>query len=281
MRALIWCMDPVRIACVRYLNTIPLIAGLDRLEQAQLVMAAPAHIARLIEGGEADVGLVSVADLARSEGGLTAVPAGMIGCDGPTFTVRLYSSVPFGSVREIHVDEESHTSGVLCRLLLRELHGVRVETVPFAAREHATDGEGDWPDTVLLIGDKVVTSTPPEGRYPHQMDLGDAWHGLTGLPFVYAVWACRTEDAESQRVGTASAVLERQRAHNQTRIDWVVTEHAASFGWPMDAARRYLGELLRYDFDARAREGMTRFLSMASSGEPALLPAWREVYAEV
>ena len=43
----------------------------------------------------------------------------------------------------------------------------------------------------LLIGDKVVTDAPPTDRYPHQMDLGEAWKDLTGLPFVYAMWMCR------------------------------------------------------------------------------------------
>lgn len=272
------CMEPIRLACVRYLNTVPLIAGLERLTEAELVMAAPSHIAGLVASGAADVGLVSVADLSRqSDPPLAVVPAGMIGCDGPTFTVRLYSSVPFNEVRRVHIDTESHTSSVLCRLLLKELHGVDTEEIAFDAREHATEG-GDWPDTVLMIGDKVVTSRPPEGRYAFEMDLGEAWKELTGLPFVYAVWACRAGEADAQRTATAAAVLDRQRSHNRTRIDWVVTEHASKFGWPVDEARRYLGELLRYRFDARSREGMERFLSMASAA--GMLPEWSPVYAQ-
>ena len=55
--------------------------------------------------------------------------------------------------------------------------------------------------SVLLIGDKVVTDAPPEERYPYQMDLGAAWKELTGLPFVYAVWSVPDSDAQVKHFG--------------------------------------------------------------------------------
>src|SRR4051812_23054303 len=98
-------MQPVRIAAVRYLNTAPLIEGLDKLEGLTLIPSVPSAIAGMVRTGEADLGLASIVDavgLAGSGGsdapGLTLVPAGMIGCDGPTMTVRLFSAVPLNQV---------------------------------------------------------------------------------------------------------------------------------------------------------------------------------------
>jgi chorismate dehydratase len=43
------------------------------------------------------------------------------------------------------------------------------------------------PEAVLLIGDKVVD--PTRAGYAYEVDLGGAWRQMTGLPFVFAVWA--------------------------------------------------------------------------------------------
>ncbi len=275
-------MKACRIACVRYLNTIPLIEGLEKLDGVRLIPTVPARIAGMVRRGEADVGLCSLVDVAG--GGLAALAVGMIGCDGPTLTVRLFSSVPLDQVRRVHADTDSHTSVVLCRVLLWRLYGVEAEVIDFDARERVAIGgpsagqgredelkdpsptfgaptlDDAWPQTVLLIGDKVVVDAPPADRYPHQLDLGEAWKGLTGLPFVYAVWACRTDRIDDPVVRAAAAVLDRQRRHNRTRLDWIVNKHAADHRWPPALAGEYLGRLLRYEVGDREREAAARFV---------------------
>jgi len=256
-------MDAVRLACVRYLNTAPLIEGLEKVAGVALLPAAPSAIAGMVLGSEADLGLCSIVDGARgvgepSDGGLALVPAGMIGCDGPTLTVRLHSAVPLARLGVLHADVESHTSVVLAQVVLALAHGAR----PAIAGFDASAG-GAWPEAVLLIGDKVVTGAPPAARYPYQLDLGEAWKELTGLPFVYAMWMCRAAEGGSARIATAAAVLDRQRRHNATRLEWIVGRRAAAAGWPAPLARRYLGELLRYEVGPRERAGVARFLSEA------------------
>lgn len=269
--------DPVTIAAVGYLNTAPLIEGLGAWEGAEVIRAVPARIAPMLADGSADIGLASVVDFARAQGGLVMIPSGMIGCDGPTLTVRLFSSVPIGEIETVYADTDSHTSVVLCDLLLRERHGVRAAFVNFDVREQ-TDHDTGWPETLLMIGDKVVTGSPPAVRYPHQIDLGRAWYDTTGLPFVYAAWMTRAERADDPRIRAAAAMLERTRLRNRARLDRIVTDRARASGWPEDLARRYIGQLLRFEPDARAREGVARFLDMAATHDllPALAPRWME-----
>ena len=88
-------MEPIRVGCVSYLNTVPLIEGLERCEGVELVRAVPSRLGAMLEAGEVDVALASLIDAARSRIPLAALPVGMIGCDGPTMTVRLFSNVPF------------------------------------------------------------------------------------------------------------------------------------------------------------------------------------------
>ncbi len=280
-----WGMKACRIACVRYLNTVPLIEGLEKVGGVDLIPTVPARIADLVRSHEADVGLCSLVDL--MQGDLAALAVGMIGCDGPTLTVRLFSSVPLDRVTSLHADTDSHTSVVLCRMLLEKLHGIKPGLVEFDARERMALGQSGaqdcgagpgsvvmddaWPQTVLLIGDKVVVDAPPAHRYPHQLDLGEAWKSLTGLPFVYAVWACRADRVEDPAILSAAAVLDRQRRHNRTRLDWIVRKHAAEHRWPPELAAQYLGRYLRFEVGPREREAVARFAAEAApwiGGEP-------------
>lgn len=266
-------MDSVRIACVRYLNTAPLIEGLEKVEGLTLIPTVPSRIADLVAGGEADIGLVSVVDAAASTVPLALVPCGMIGCDGPTLTVRLFSADPPPAITRLHVDSDSHTSLLLARVLLARVYESRPEVVVFDARERVERGvpavetsplEESWPRSVVLIGDKVITDPPPADRYPHQLDLGEAWKTLTGLPFVYAMWACRSADRASPKIKAAAMLLDRQLRHNYTRLEWIVAQRAPEARWPMDVARRYLGELLRYRVGSRERQATERFLTLAA-----------------
>jgi predicted solute-binding protein len=256
-------MESVRIGVVRYLNTAPLIEGLDRVSGLTIVPAVPAGLADMLRSGAVDIALASIVDLAGGSGGLGAVPltvlpVGMIGCDGPTLTVRVFSQGPLEAVREIHADVESHTSVVLCRLLFKRLFGREVSIVPYRP-------QAGRPGAVLLIGDKVVTDVAATARYSHHLDLGEAWHQATGLPFVYAAWACRSAEAGDARIQGAAALLDRQRRHNRTRLDWIVAARAEAAGWPRDLAANYLGSLLRYDLGAREREAADLFITEAAS----------------
>ncbi len=81
----------------------------------------------------------------------------------------------------------SRTSQVLARIWLDERHGVRpaqVEELPLGVSALESTA-----DAVLVIGDRAM-------RVPHEsfhdvVDLGEAWHALTGLPFVFALWVAR------------------------------------------------------------------------------------------
>ena len=272
-------MESVRIGAVRYLNTAPLIEGLDQVQGLTLIPAVPSRLAPMLEAGQVDVALASIVDLVGGRVPLTVLPVGMIGCDGPTLTVRVFSEVPLSEVTEVCADTDSHTSVILCRLLFRRRFGRDVVIVPFDARERVVVSEGGvrsgHPSTVLLIGDKVVTDPTPAVRYPHQLDLGEAWKQETGLPFVYAAWACRAEDAEKPEIRMAAELLDRQRRHNRTRLDWIASTRAPGARWPADLAGKYLGTLLRYELGAREREAAERFLGMAR--EAGMLPHERAI----
>lgn len=262
----------LRVGVVSYLNTLPLIDGLEPLGSLELEHAVPSRLLDMLLSRRVEMALCSVVDYQKSPEPLRIVPVGMLGCRGATMTVRLYSRVPISRVAEVHADCDSHTSVILLQVLLRERHGLRPRMIPLETRDAAPAAR---PESMLLIGDKVITSAPPHREYPHQLDLGEAWFETTGRPFVFATWMCRRELGEDalRRVRTAAAVLDRQRRHNRLRTSAIVHRHAIARGWPKFDAERYLTSMLRYELGEEERAGLETFFRLAHGHE--LLPRVR------
>ena len=184
------------------------------------------------------------------------VPVGGIGCEGPTLTVRLYSQVPVDQVTTLYADTDSHTSVALVQVLLGELFGIRPTLIDYHAREGVAEGKlADRPEAVLLIGDKVVTGSPAAVTYPYQLDLGEAWYELTGLPFVFAMWMAR----RGTELGDLPLRLAERLEMNLPQRALIAERYAERHGWPVDLAEHYLADVLRYRIGPRELEAVGRY----------------------
>jgi chorismate dehydratase len=249
-----------RVGCVSYLNAAPLISGLDAVPGVRVRVDVPSALLDDLLAGEVDAALCPVIDYFRAPEPLKIIPVGGIGCDGPTLTVRLYSKVPIDRVTTLHADTDSHTSVALVQVLLRELFGVAPTVIDYCAREQVANGKiAGQPEAVLLIGDKVVTGSPLAVVYPHQLDLGEAWHRLTGLPFVFAIWMAK----QGTELGALPQALSAQLERNLPQSVVLAEQLAQRHGWPVDLAAYYLGEVLRYRIGPRELQAIERFGTLA------------------
>ncbi len=248
------------VGCVKFLNAQPLIAGLEVDDGVTLRPEVPSALLDALAAGVTDIALCPVIDYQRSAEPLAIVPSGGIGCDGPTLTVRLISRVPLGRITEVHADTDSHTSAALARVILHDAYGLTpaVRDLPCEVLDKAGAA---LPDTMLLIGDKVVTHHPDPVTFTHVLDLGEAWKRLTGLPFVFAVWMARPEAA----LGDLPRRLDAGRQRNVHRIDDIVARHAEPLGWPVDLARQYLSQRLVFEIGPRQFEAIEQFWQRAAA----------------
>ena len=241
--------NPVRVASVGFVNARPLIHGLGDDAAIDLSLDVPSGLLDRVAGGAADVALLPTIDLQRQPG-LRVIPSGGIGCDGETLTVRLFSRMPFGKILTLACDTDSHTSVALSRAVLARIFDARPKQVPLP---EATDAEA-----VLLIGDKVVCEEP--AGYPHQLDLGAAWKEMTGLPFVFAVWAARPEVA----LENLPQKLREAKRRGMADLPAIVERYAVPRGWPAEVAMRYYTEHLRFDIGPRQLEAIRLFHEFAA-----------------
>jgi chorismate dehydratase len=143
---------------------------------------------------------------------------------------------------------------VLAQILLRKRYGVSPEVVPLpldcSAEEIAADA-------VLLIGDRAMRACLP--GFDHAHDLGQEWFDWTGLPFVYAVWAVR----EGVDLGAVASALSEAKRRGCKRSGIFAQREAAPLGLDAGFCRRYLANLIHYDFGPRELTGLHHFYQLA------------------
>jgi chorismate dehydratase len=241
---------PLRIGAVSYLNSKPLLWGLETQAHLSIKLEVPSRLLDGLQSKRLDVALLPVIDYQRMEG-LTILPVGGICSDGATLTVRIFSSVPIEKIESLACDPDSHTSVALAQVILFDRYGIRPRLT--------SDGTAR-----LLIGDKVIQhlKKPADSNpqaFPFQLDLGQAWKELTGLPFVFAVWTARS----GVDLGDLPALLDAARRQGTQHIEEIIQRDAIPRGWPAELARQYLTQNLQFEITPRHLEAITLFYKKA------------------
>ncbi len=251
----------LRLGVVRFLNAVPLISGLEVCRGVSLEPGVPSRLLPRLEEGAVDLALASSIDYQRASADLRFLPVGALGSHGETMTVRLWSAVPFDALETVWCDTDSHTSVALLKIVLQNQYCIVPRLEPFDAS--AVNGDpASWPESVLLIGDKVVCGSPPATSHRYQLDLGGAWRDMTGLPFVFGAWMGRA-DLPDEIVQRAAMLLDRQRRRNTDRLEELVSADGPPRGWQVDEGLKYLRDHIEYAFGSEQLESIERFHQMA------------------
>ena len=238
------------VGAVNYLNSKPLIHGLDQLsDRLCLLLDLPSRLADSLAKGWIDVALIPSIEFFRNREYVIVTDA-CIACHGPVLSVKLFFRVPPEDVRRLALDEGSRTSEALARILLKEKFGVAPELEPLAIGATLDDTSAD---AVLLIGDRAI----PESRGPFVeiWDLGDQWCQWTGLPFVFAMWVARA----GEDFGILSSLLTEARDAGVRNINMIAEREARLLDIDAGLARQYLSENLHFTLGERERHGLEHF----------------------
>jgi chorismate dehydratase len=250
----------IRLGRISYVNMAPVFFRLEA--EVEEISGVPTDLNRRLLAGEIDLAPISSIEYARHADRLRILPRLCVGSEGAVDSIQLVSRLPLERVRTVAVTPESATSVVLVRVLLPDARHVPLE---------------EPADAKLLIGDAALQSAF-EDPTPHH-DLGRLWLERTGLPMVFAVWAC----ADPPPAGLAEledalvASVRRARAEPER----LAREASERYGYPPGFLARYF-EKLRYRFGPRERAGLLTFLELArDAGELERVPELRFVSAEV
>jgi len=222
-----------RVAAVSFLNTIPLVDWLETQngQQVELMRDLPSRLTAALREGRADVALLPVAEVLRGESG-GILPVAGIACRGPVDSVKLFSKSDLPELCRIKADRGSRSSVALLQVLLAEAHGL---SLPIDEVKPALNQVPDEGDGLLVIGDRCFgyeawlrRAGEAEVR---SWDLGELWWRLTGLPFLFAVWAVAPgfpARAGKEKVTDLKNLLAESIRQGRENLDQIAAREAAA-----------------------------------------------------
>jgi len=241
----------IRVGAVSYLNTKPLLYGLQHhglYESIELIEDYPSNLARALHDNTIDIGLVPVAvipSLAESH----IISNYCIGATGPVASVCIFSQVRMESITAVYLDYQSKTSVNLARILLKEYWKQDIQLLEAPSNfMDLIDGS----TAAVIIGDRALEKY---NSYPFRYDLAEAWINYTGKPFVFATWV-----SNKQLDAGFIASFNEANGLGLKNIDAVV-DQLSNINNSYDL-HTYFTKNISYNLDAAKKEGMEQFLSL-------------------
>jgi chorismate dehydratase len=235
----------VRIGMVNFINTAPLydvwLRTVNRPDWS-VVEASPSALNRMLYADQLDMGLVSSQEYAVHP---------------ENYTGRL-----------VLLSGQSQTSASLVKIILDNFYKVK----PLYEIGPALEAGGNNNISgVLAIGDEALILAQQK-MYPYKIDLGKIWHDMTTLPFVFAVWAIRSEFCRTNPDIVSEIHCELLRCRQEGTDDLKNISRRVSPRVSMDAAACY--EYLRgieHDLGPKKKKGLIRFIEyLIERGEGAV-----------
>ena len=251
--------NKIRVGAVSYLNTKPLIYGLENgmmKEEIDLVMDYPGKIAQALLDDSIDIGLVPVAIIAEmKEYHLDA--AYCIASDGAVASVCLFSEVPVEEITTVLLDYQSRTSVLLVQYLLKKYWKINPL---FKSAGHNFISLIKGTTAAVVIGDRALQQRKFS---PYIYDLGLTWKQHTGLPFVFAAWVSNKPMTEQ-----FIADFDQANQFGLDRLEEVVQENSC----PDYDLKKYYTENIQYRLDDLKRQGLQLFLDWCRALKTSSMP---------
>ena len=272
----------VRISCVQYLNTAPLVWGFTHgplVGRYDLSFTLPSQCADQLARGEVDVAIIPAIECQRIPG-LVVLPGMAIASKHAVRSLLVVSRVPIEHVQRLALDTSSRSTVALVRLLAAgwwSRRGARIEFAPAAPDLAAMLSEYD---AALIIGDPALRLAErydagepllPGSRFKdlHVYDVISEWHAWTGRPGVLALWAARRDAVTQELLADFQASKEYGLAH----LPEIAANAAATLGLPQAHLESYLSENIDYNLDLENRAGLALYFEKAA--QAGLIPLAR------
>lgn len=153
---------------------------------AELAFMTPANVYDALESGQYDAALLPVGSLPFVQRDIETIGAFGIACTGAVSSVLLCCEYPLAQILHtqapIYVSEKSRTSRELLTVLCRDTYNCtpKLTTDP------------DKAVAKLYIGEDALIATR-DSAWQEVVDMGEWWHEMTNLPFVFARWVVRQD----------------------------------------------------------------------------------------
>lgn len=242
----------IKVGAVSYLNTVPLLYGIEHspiFDDVELSVNYPSVLAQELKEGSIDVALLPVAAMSSIPDCRFISDYG-IAADGNVASVAIFSQVPMEDIETLYLDYQSRTSVQLAKLMLKH-HWKKDVELKQADEDYIEQIE----DTTagVIIGDRALEQL---NNFEYVYDLSEAWKEHTGLPFVFAAWVANKElpkDFVASFNDANNAGLEK--------IDLIAANTACTYY----DLKKYYTESIHYLLDEDKKKGLNKFLELVQT----------------
>ncbi len=250
----------LRIGQIEYANCTPLYHLLREqysCTEYEFFSGVPAKLNALLSSGAIDVCPSSSIEYALHSEQYCVLPELSISSEGPVASVLLFSRIPIEELhgKTIQLSSESATSVNLLKILMKQLYHCsceyKVNSSPIADALMESQ-------SLLLIGDAALRASMFESDVM-VYDLGEIWHNWTGLPFVFALWLCRREVAQTPILLELSSRLIQAKILTPFHFERIVKQ-ASDISWMNpEHLLSYWRNNISYDLEERHVSGLMTF----------------------
>lgn len=241
--------DKIKVGAVSYLNTKPLLYGIERseiMQEIELTLEYPSLLAKHLKEGIIDVALMPVAAMKDIEGAKIVCDYG-IAADGDVASVCIFSQVPMEDIEAVYLDYQSRTSVKLAEVLLKHHWKKNVTFIPATENyiEYINDKKAG-----VIIGDRALKQL---NNFNYVYDLATAWKDFTGLPFIFAAWISNKDLPED-----FIAAFNKANAEGLQHLDEIVVNNP----FPYFDLKEYYTKYIHYLLDDEKKKGLNEFLKL-------------------
>ena len=273
---------PLRVSAISFLNPAPLLYNLEHDPTAsclrsryELHYTTPAHCARELHSGAADLGLIPIAELTPE---LAVVPGCAIASLHDVRSILLLVKNPDGlsndealsRVTTIATDSASRSSTAYAHILFEHFHHTRPSFTEQRADAAAMLQNAD---AALLIGDPALLAREHRSELDAGfnnkllwLDLAALWREHTQLPWVAAVWAVRPEALPLTGISPQQLIadLNASRDAGLAHIDGLIREWTPRIPISPETIRTYLTRNIHYTLSPDCLRAVEHFRALAT-----------------
>ena len=239
---------------VAFVNCDPLYHDLPK--PWEVLSAPPSWLTGHVLRKDCLIAPIPTADFAKYKDQLQLLPDICIASTGTVGSVLLFGDRDPSQMRDIALPTDSSTSRKLCMWLLEQM-GLNPRPVDMGPDLGQMLKRCDG---ALLIGDRALDEAARHPEYV-RIDLGQAWHELTGHPMVFAVYAAH-RDCPPDTLRDAHNLLLSQLESFENSVDVrnsVIENTSRRSGFSVGRIEQYFGEV-QHRLDTRGNDGLQFFI---------------------
>jgi chorismate dehydratase len=247
----------LKIGKIPYLNSVMFYYGLESnpetLANLEFVPMVPSRLSAAAAREQIDAGPVPLVTSFELSDNYEPVSDLSIATTERARSILFFSKRPVEMLNDsrIGITQETSTSVRLLKVLFAQLY--RVMPSQYVSVREPNEG-------FLLIGDQALRNRNGCEGYPRVTDLGEAWYGATGLPFVFAVWMMR-RSLPREHKSYLQTVLAESLNEGWKHFDAAVKEKMADLDMTRGEVREYL-DGFRFRMGAAEHEAIEKFRAL-------------------